>query len=137
MTGLQVIFDTNCVLCSGVVRTVLQRERDDEITFINAWSDTGLTIAGAHGLTREDLDKTMLAVRGDDSFTKSDAAFEIMKHLRAPWRWGRIFRFVPRFIRDAVYSLVARNRYRWFSQEEFCLNIPPEQRRRFIDVPMQ
>jgi predicted DCC family thiol-disulfide oxidoreductase YuxK len=40
---------------------------------------------------------------------------------------------VPRPIRDAVYNLVARNRYRWFGKQEACWLPRPEWRHRFID----
>ena len=44
------IFDTNCVLCSGFVQFILRHERDEKIIFINAWSKNGLDIAEEFGL---------------------------------------------------------------------------------------
>jgi predicted DCC family thiol-disulfide oxidoreductase YuxK len=36
------------------------------------------------------------------------------------WRWARLLRSVPKPLRDAVYNLVARNRYRIFGKYQEC-----------------
>jgi predicted DCC family thiol-disulfide oxidoreductase YuxK len=40
---------------------------------------------------------------------------------------------IPRFIRDAVYGLVARNRYRWFGKRISCWMPRTEWKERFLD----
>ncbi len=63
-------------------------------------------------------------VRSDAAATialeKSDAAIAIAAELRRPWNLLTGLRLVPRSIRDRVYSLVARNRYRWFGKRATC-----------------
>lgn len=63
-------------------------------------------------------------VRSDAAVTialeKSDAAIAIAARLRRPWNLLTVLRFVPRPIRDRVYSFVARNRYRWFGKRSTC-----------------
>ena len=63
-------------------------------------------------------------VRSDAAVTialeKSDAAMAIAARLRRPWNLLTVLRFVPRPIRDRVYSFVARNRYRWFGKRSTC-----------------
>jgi predicted DCC family thiol-disulfide oxidoreductase YuxK len=49
------------------------------------------------------------------------------------WKWSKIFMVVPRFIRDGVYSLVAKNRYKWFGKKNECWLPTPELRSRFFD----
>lgn len=51
---------------------------------------------------------------------KSDAAIAIAARLRRPWNLLTVLRFVPRPIRDRVYSFVASNRYRWFGKRSTC-----------------
>jgi predicted DCC family thiol-disulfide oxidoreductase YuxK len=36
------------------------------------------------------------------------------------WEWARVLLTVPKPLRDAVYNLVARNRYRIFGKYEEC-----------------
>ena len=41
-------------------------------------------------------------------------------------------RYSPRALRDPVYRLGARYRYRWFGRHELCLLPTPEQASRFL-----
>jgi predicted DCC family thiol-disulfide oxidoreductase YuxK len=36
------------------------------------------------------------------------------------WRLTAVARVFPRALRDSVYDLIARNRYRWFGRHEAC-----------------
>lgn len=130
----KVIFDTDCVLCSGVVHFILRHERDTAIQFVSAWSPTGLRLAAKHGFSRADLDRSYLLIEGGRALTRSDAAMATLAHLKAPWRWLRVLAIVPRPLRDAVYSFIASRRYRWFGHKDRCF-IPPEgSRGRFVDA---
>lgn len=82
-----IVFDTDCVLCSGMVAFVLAHERDKTLRFAGAWSEKGLELAARYGLTKSDLDETFLVISEDRALARSDAGFEILRHLRAPWRW--------------------------------------------------
>jgi predicted DCC family thiol-disulfide oxidoreductase YuxK len=49
-------------------------------------------------------------------------AFSIQAEQSLPcWQWTWVFQFIPRVIRDAIYGLVARNRYRWFGRRDACI----------------
>ncbi len=128
-----IVFDTDCVLCSGMVHFVLRHERAPTIRFVGAWSQTGLDLAAEHGLTRADLDETYLVVENGRGFTKSDAGIVVARHLKAPWSWLGLLRVVPHPLRDAVYSMIARRRYRWFGHKPKCFLPPPGMADRFID----
>jgi predicted DCC family thiol-disulfide oxidoreductase YuxK len=49
------------------------------------------------------------------------------------WKWVKIFEIVPKFIRDAVYNLVANTRYKWFGKKEECWIPTRELKARFLD----
>jgi len=101
---------------------------------VNAWSKAGLSLAQKHNLNEAELHKTYLVISGEKGLIKSDAGIEIIRHLKRPWRWLLILRFIPRSLRDGLYSHVAKNRYKWFGYEEGCLVPPQDMRHRFIDV---
>lgn len=134
MNSVKMIFDTNCVLCSGFVKFILKHERDEEIIFVNAWSKVGLDISQKFGLDEVALNQTYLVVSDGIGFTKSDAGMIILSHLKSPWNWLRVLRFIPRPIRDLVYSTIAKRRYKWFGYEESCLIPTAEIKHRFVDV---
>ncbi len=130
-----IVFDTDCVLCSGMVAFVLAHEAAPSLRFAGAWSEPGLAMAARHGFSRADLDDTFLVIEGDRVLARSDAGILVLRHLRAPWRWlAPVLQLVPRMVRDAVYGFVAKRRYRWFGQKANCTLVPPAQRHRFIGV---
>ncbi|MHC5066607.1 MAG: thiol-disulfide oxidoreductase DCC family protein, partial [Planctomycetota bacterium] len=66
------------------------------------------------------------------SHLQSDATLQIYRRLGGIFRVLSLARIIPRFIRNPVYRLIARNRYRWFGKNEVC-RIPSEaERDRFL-----
>ena len=129
------IFDGDCVLCSGTVQFILRHERDPELAFATTQSLAGRELAARHGISPGDLDITFVLVEDDRALLRSDAALRVAAHLRFPWRWLAVLRVVPRPIRNTVYTAVARRRYRWFGKRAACFLPPTEQRHRFLLDP--
>lgn len=117
-----------------MVGFILAHERDDRLRFVGAWSFEGRALADRHGFRKEDLDETFLMISDDRALTRSDAGLAILRHLRAPWRWLMVLRIVPRPLRDASYTFLARRRYRWFGRRADCVRVSPEQRHRFLGL---
>jgi predicted DCC family thiol-disulfide oxidoreductase YuxK len=131
--GPIVFFDGVCDLCNGVVQFILDRDPHESFTFAPLQSEAAGRLLTARGITldREALDSVIL-VEGDEVYLRSDAALRIARRLSAPWPAAFVFIVVPRFVRDAVYTWVARNRYRWFGRSEQCRVPNPELRARFL-----
>ena len=126
-----VLFDSTCVLCTGHLQFVLKHERGPTTRFVSVNSAEGLAVAQRFGFSAADLDLTFVVVESGVALTRSSAALAMAGHLRAPWRWLGLLRFVPRRWRDAAYDLIARNRYRWFGHRA-CMVPTAEQRARVI-----
>lgn len=126
-----VLFDGVCNFCDDTVQFVIKCDPFAVLRFAPLQSETGQRLLETHGLSKTDLD-TMVLIDGDRCFTRSTAALEICSRLPEPWNSLRLFRIVPRFIRDVVYNLIARNRYRWFGKKETCMVPTPDIRRRFL-----
>lgn len=115
-----VIFDGICVFCSRLVQFVLRHEADHVLRFTPLQSTTGSRVMRELGIDPEDAE-TFVFVSGGEAFVKSDAAFELTRHLRSPWRALGVFRILPRRLRDWGYDVFARNRYRWFGRFDECM----------------
>jgi predicted DCC family thiol-disulfide oxidoreductase YuxK len=65
-------------------------------------------------------------------FTQSSAALRICKYLKGRWKllYGLIV--IPKFLRDAVYNFIAKNRYKWFGKKESCMVPTPDVIDRFL-----
>lgn len=126
-----VLFDGVCNLCNGSVQFLLKRDREALFRFASLQSETGQKLQAELGMDPQALDSVIL-VEGDRWYKESDAALRIARSLPGAWKLLTAFRIVPRPIRDAVYRLIARNRYRWFGKTETCWLPTPELRGRFL-----
>lgn len=126
------LFDGVCNLCSGLIRFILTRERDTDIQFVSLQSEKARTIFKEYNIGDHELDSIVFIENGK-VFDRSDAVLKVIKHLRNPWRLLSIFIIVPSFIRNEIYSLIAKNRYRIFGKMDNCWI--PDQRwhERFLD----
>jgi predicted DCC family thiol-disulfide oxidoreductase YuxK len=127
-----ILFDGVCVLCSGWVQFVIDRDKAQRFRFVPIQSPYGSALAARFGISPENPETNAVMLQGHAWF-KSDAAIAVLSSL--PRLGGvRLLRLVPRPLRDWGYDLIARNRYRWFGRTETCLVPTPELLRRFPDV---
>ena len=68
----------------------------------------------------------------DSSSARPTAARMVEDIVGCKWSLAVLGFVLPRFVRDAVYRLIARNRYRWFGKAEFCVLLGEDERRRLI-----
>jgi predicted DCC family thiol-disulfide oxidoreductase YuxK len=113
-----ILYDGVCVFCSRWILFVATRDVDKRFRFTAIQSGYGTRLAQTFGINPDDPD-TNAVIHGGEAFFKSDAALTVLSNLPG-WRWARVLRVVPKPLRDAVYSLVARNRYRIFGKYEEC-----------------
>ena len=91
-------------------------------------------LARAGIVDREALPDSILLVDAEGVHERSTAALRIGAMLGFPFSLARVGFLVPRPLRDAVYSLVARHRYRWFGRRDVCMRPTPEWASRFLDA---
>lgn len=84
-----------------------------------------------HGLVTENFE-TMVLVKGDEAYFRSEAFFEIIKQLKKPWPWLRILRIFPVRLRDWCYDRIALNRYKLFGKHNYCMIPSKEIMDRFL-----
>jgi predicted DCC family thiol-disulfide oxidoreductase YuxK len=114
-----ILFDGVCVFCSRWVRFIVARDAAARFRFTPIQSAYGTRLAQALGIDADDPD-TNAVIHGGVAHFKSDGALTVLSLLPG-CGWVRVLFAVPRFIRDAVYSLVARNRYRIFGKYDACI----------------
>ena len=113
-----ILYDGVCIFCSRWVRFVAMRDLAKRFRFTAIQSDYGRRLAQAFGIDAASPDTNAVVLNGQPLF-KSDAAIAVISSL-PHWRWARVLTLVPRPLRDAVYNLVARNRYRIFGTYSTC-----------------
>jgi predicted DCC family thiol-disulfide oxidoreductase YuxK len=113
-----ILYDGVCVFCSRWIRFIAARDNQQRFRFTAIQSAYGTRLAQAFGIDPNDPDTNAVIHAGIATF-KSDAALTVLSNLPG-WRWTRGLRLVPKFLRDGVYNLVARNRYRMFGKYDEC-----------------
>jgi predicted DCC family thiol-disulfide oxidoreductase YuxK len=114
-----ILFDGVCIFCSRWVRFVATRDTAARFRFTPIQSPYGTRLAQAVGVDASDPD-TNAVIHGGMAYFKSDGALTVLSCLPG-WSWVRVLFAVPRFIRDGVYNLIAKNRYRIFGKYDTCI----------------
>lgn len=127
-----VVFDAKCLLCSGWVQFLLRHDRKGKLQFASIQGETGSRLLASNGLEADKL-QTLLLVDGDRTWQHTAAIFRTLSALGGPWRLVWLGWLVPSFIRDPLYRVAARNRYRLFGRTESCMLAPVGQLDRFLD----
>jgi predicted DCC family thiol-disulfide oxidoreductase YuxK len=127
-----VLFDGVCNLCNGSVLFIIKRDAYSKLKFTSLQSDYGIQQMNRFKLPPSALNSVLL-IKDDQLFQKSNAALEIARMLDGLWPWMYVFKIVPLFIRDFVYDWIAKNRYRWFGKKEECMIPTLEMKARFIN----
>lgn len=128
-----VLFDGVCNLCNSSVNFLMDKDKKGVLRFASLQSEAGQALLKAHGLSTEGFNSMVLVANGK-VYHRSSAALRTAKYLPGIWSLGQIFLIVPAFLRDKVYNLIARNRYRWFGKTEQCRLPTPEERARFLEL---
>jgi predicted DCC family thiol-disulfide oxidoreductase YuxK len=126
-----ILFDGVCIFCSRWVRFVATRDTPARFRFTAIQSPYGTRLAQALRIDAGDPD-TNAVIHGGVAHFKSDGALTVLSCLPG-WSWVRVLFAVPKFVRDSVYDLIARNRYRIFGRYEKCMVPDAELRKRVME----
>jgi predicted DCC family thiol-disulfide oxidoreductase YuxK len=126
-----ILFDGVCVFCSRWVRFVADRDTQKRFRFTTIQSTYGARLAEVLGIDASDPD-TNAVIHGGIAYKKSDGALTVLSNLPG-WRFARLGFAVPKPLRDAVYNLIARNRYRIFGKFDACIVPQPDLRARVLE----
>ena len=125
------LYDGDCELCSSLVKFVLARSQGALLAFSALQSESA-------NVSREPRietlgSQTIVVLEGDQVLERSDAVIHLLEQMVSPWPvLAHCARVMPRAARDALYRLLARNRYRLFGRRDSCLFCVDAEQRRFL-----
>ncbi len=125
-----VLFDGVCVLCNSSVHFIIAKDQKQIFYFTALQSKIGKELLQKHHIAPT-IDSIVLL---DESrvYKKSKAVFQILKQLDTYWKVLLIFQYLPVFITDFCYDIIAKYRYRVFGKKEACLLPDDAIKSRFI-----
>jgi predicted DCC family thiol-disulfide oxidoreductase YuxK len=127
-----ILFDGVCNFCNSAVNFVIKRDKNNLIQFSPLQTEIAHELLARHKLPTEDM-KSFIFIEEGRSYTQSTAALKVCRYLTGLWPLLYSFIIIPRFIRDGIYKLIAKNRYKWFGQKTECMIPTPELLAKFLN----
>lgn len=123
-----ILFDGVCAVCDAGMTWIMDHDPERLFTYAPLQGDTAARLREAHPEIPDDLDTIVFVDRTTGTLQlsfRTDALLDVCGYLGAPWRWFRVFRIVPRGLRDWAYDVFAAWRYRIFGTIDAC-RLPAE-----------
>jgi predicted DCC family thiol-disulfide oxidoreductase YuxK len=131
-----VLYDGVCGLCNRLVQFILKHDKRDYFRFASLQSEFASALLQKHGRDPRDLDTVYVVVDyaqpAERLLARSDAILFLLRQLGGIWKLAALGKILPRIIRDGIYKLVARNRYRVFGKYDSCMLPEPKDRAKFL-----
>lgn len=124
-------YDGVCPMCNGIVKGVLRNDKQRIFYFAPLQGETAELARTLHPDFPTEIE-TVVYLRRGEVFLRSRAAALAAQELPYPAKALSWVRFLPVWLTDFFYGIVARVRYRVFGKYEHCPLPPPEDRGRFL-----
>ena len=126
-----ILFDGVCNLCCATARFVMRRDPNENFHFAPLQGNAAKSLLAEEPDNLTSLESVLLVENGR-VYRRSTGALRVCRRLHRLWPMLYVFIVIPAPVRDAVYNLIGRNRYRWFGKKESCWLPGPEWASRFL-----
>jgi len=126
-----VLFDGYCNFCSRSVLFIIRRDKKKYFSFAASQTLVGQNIIARYCLG-EMAEHSIVLIEHERVYRKSTAALKIARQLGKGWQLIYICMILPPGLRNLIYDLVARSRYRLFGKSERCFVPEPAMMDRFL-----
>jgi predicted DCC family thiol-disulfide oxidoreductase YuxK len=126
-----IFFDGFCNLCNGAVQFIIANDKRDVFRLTALQSEAAKALLSGKGKEVLSADSILLLENGK-VYMRSTAALRIAKRLGAAWPMLYVCIIIPPFIRDYLYDVVAKNRYKVWGKRESCMLPGPDTAKKFI-----
>lgn len=125
-----IFFDGVCGMCNRFVNVILGADAQGIFRFAPLQGETAKRLLPPMPSDPEEWSMLYLDARG--LHDQSDASLEVYRRLGGAWVLLSLLRFIPQGIRNPIYRIIARNRYRWFGRRDTCRIPTPDEQDRFL-----
>lgn len=130
--GNFVLFDGVCNLCNGFVQFIIRHDKKKKFKFASLQSKFSQQYLLETNQSTTQF-TSFIYLRNGKELKQSTAALYVLKDLQSFISLLFILIIIPPFIRNYVYNIVAKNRYKWFGKREACM-VPNENlKARFLE----
>ena len=122
-----IIFDGVCGLCNKSVDILIEIDTEKIFTYTSLQGEFVKTLD-----IEPDID-SILFYQDGTVYYKSTAILKIFQALGGVWVFMTVFYLIPRSIRDFIYDIIAKYRYKIFGKRESCRMPMEDEENLFID----
>lgn len=128
-----VFFDGVCNYCSGIVKFIIRKDKKANFKFSPLQSDFSKNLLRHFDITIDitNLD-TFVYLKLDKVHVKSTAALYVLRDIGGLYRLLFVFIVIPGFVRNFLYSLISKSRYKIWGKKDNCMLPTPEIKDRFL-----
>ena len=127
-----ILFDGVCNLCNSAVQFVIKHDKNNQFLFASLQSEEGIKVLSELNYSDDELN-TFILLDNNIIYTRSTAALRVAKKLGFPSNLLYGLMIIPKFIRDAVYKIISKNRYKWFGKKDECIIPTKELKAKFLN----
>lgn len=114
-----IVFDGVCALCNNFVIFVIKNDKKSLYKFVSLQSIEQNKLQDFDKLFDEKINSIVL-IKKESILSKSDAVIEIFRKLSFPYNLSPILLLIPRALRNLVYNIIAKKRFKIFGKIEYC-----------------
>lgn len=126
-----VLFDGVCNLCNSIVQFTIKRDPKGKFKFAALQSEKGQALLKKFDLPTDDFN-SFVFINGNKYFLKSSAGLHVLKELGGVYKLFYVFIILPIPLRDFIYNMIAKTRYRFFGKRDTCMIPTPDINHRFL-----
>ncbi|WKK77835.1 DCC1-like thiol-disulfide oxidoreductase family protein [Marivirga salinae] len=126
-----IFFDGVCNLCNGAINFIIDRDKKGHFKFAPLQSNVAKNYVSQQIINNTD---SIILWKADQLYSKSTAALKIARHLDGAWKGLYVLIIIPKFIRDFVYDIIAKKRYKWFGKRDSCRMPTKDIKNRFLEM---
>jgi predicted DCC family thiol-disulfide oxidoreductase YuxK len=131
-----VFFDGVCNLCQGSIRYLIKNDKKGVLKFASLQGDYAKDFIDQKDFVDQTEIHSMQSIMffdGKNLYKKSTAVLKLSSLIGGWHKLLLLGYIIPRFLRDGLYNIVAKNRYRWFGKKDHCMLPSKELENRFLD----
>jgi predicted DCC family thiol-disulfide oxidoreductase YuxK len=126
------LFDGFCNLCNGVVQFVIKKDKKNKIKLAPLQSTSGQSLLKQFNLPMGYF-TTFVYIKDNKVYLKSSAGLQVLKDLGGFWQLFYFLIVVPKPLRDFIYSIFAKTRYKIFGKRDTCMVPEPGIKNKFLE----